>query len=163
MRRYKVAGIFCIYLVVLWHAYALLIRPLHGYGVSLPLFSSVQFYSQKLLLYPKWSFFYFIPETNVRVQYTTDTAPELVREFYGPSESYQKRMRAYRCGACGNAAYQLLFRDETPENGWLLGSFLCRLEPDASLIRARLAAAAFDSYEFKPAKEVSLRCHDFRN
>lgn len=162
MRHYKVLGVFLIYTFVFWHAYALMARPLEGYGVTLPLPEVVRLYSQKLLLYPKWSFFYFIPETNVQIQYTTDAAPDRVQEFYGPSESYRARMRAYRCGACGNAAYQLLFRTETPSNGWLLGSFLCRLEPESSLIRARLGTARFDSYSFTPTKEVSLKCSDFR-
>lgn len=161
MRHRKLVGTFVLYSLAAWHAYALLTRPLHGYGPRWPLAEAVQNYSRSLLLYPKWSFFYYIPENNIKIQYVTDKTPGAITEFYGPGETYLDRIRAYRCASCGNASYQFFLLDEAPKNGWLLGTFLCRLEPQATEIRARLGVAHFLSTEFKPTKEVLLKCADF--
>lgn len=156
---------FLLYLWATWHAFALLTYPyqwkalFHQKHLAEPL---VDVYAHYLRFYPSWAFFYYIPEENIWVQYFTDDDRDSVKNFFSVQGGFSQRLRSYRCTSCSNAAYQFYFRKTPPSQKWLLGYFLCQLEPTADTITTRLGAAPFQSPSYVPVKEVTLSCQDYR-
>jgi len=150
-----------IYFIAAWHAYAILTRPLLTLGFALPLQQSVIHYSDDLHLMPSWAFFYRQSPVNLNLSYSVNSE-ENTHVFYGDLSDYSHRIRNFRCLACSDAVNQFFYK-ETPAGGkWQIGSYLCALEPQGSVITLELKSSPYDSLNFQTVKKTEITCNDFR-